>query len=108
MDLHQQAAELFADMGLDGAALAAAWDAFATHPEGTVKVALGSFGAHVNSPAQLFGWFLRRGEHERAQLNGHRRTGFSWKRGTHSGTYVRDPRGTDPLPPYYDLGRSGW
>lgn len=31
------------------------------------------------------------------------RTGWRFVRGSHSGTYVRDPEGTDRLPPGYDL-----
>jgi hypothetical protein len=31
--------------------------------------------------------------------NRERRTGFTFKRGSHGGTYVRDPEGTDVLPP---------
>ena len=30
-----------------------------------------------------------------------RRTGIRFVRGSHSGTYVRDPEGTDMLPPGY-------
>jgi hypothetical protein len=31
-----------------------------------------------------------------------RRTGFRWVRGTHGGRFVRDPDGTDVLPPGYE------
>lgn len=30
-------------------------------------------------------------------------TGYRFVRGTHSGTYVEDPAGVDPLPAYYDF-----
>jgi hypothetical protein len=30
-----------------------------------------------------------------------RRTGVKFVRGTHSGSYIRDPEGTDMLPPSY-------
>ena len=31
------------------------------------------------------------------------RTGYRFVRGTHSGTYIRDPQGTDPLPFGYTI-----
>ena len=35
----------------------------------------------------------------RGRENAERRTGFRFVRGTHGGSYVRDPAGTDLLPP---------
>ncbi len=35
----------------------------------------------------------------RVRATAERKTGFRFVRGTHSGSYVRDPEGTDPLPP---------
>jgi hypothetical protein len=65
-------------------------------------VALECFEAH--NPAGLLIRRLRDGDHMRHLRRGEKRTGWRWVRGTHSGTYVRDPKGTDVLPPGYDLG----
>ena len=95
-DLHAHATELFADLRLEGDALGRAWTAFEESAEGTVKVALSCFGEGIHSPDRLFVWFLGRGEHKR--VNGQRRTGWERKTGTHGDSYVRNPRGVDPLP----------
>ena len=53
------------------------------------------------NPAAAFLARLRRGEHLRPD-NDHRPiTGWRFVRGTHSGTFVEDPRGRDRLPTGY-------
>lgn len=98
-DIRQEATSLFTDMGLENSALIAAWGAFEQEPGGTVAIALASFEGR--NPAGLFLYLIGRGDHKRAAMNSKRRTGWTWVRGTHSGTYVRNPRGTDPLPSGY-------
>jgi hypothetical protein len=36
------------------------------------------------------------------RADGQRRTGIRFVRGTHSGTYIRDPEGTDVVPAGYE------
>lgn len=96
--LREEATALFRDLGLDERGITTAWLAFDAHPKGTVQIALESFEGR--NPSGLFLFFVGRGEHMRRN-GGKKRTGWKWQRGTHSGTYVRDPRGTDPLPMGY-------
>jgi hypothetical protein len=37
------------------------------------------------------------------RAGGARRTGYRFVRGTHGGTYVRDPNGTDIIPAAYEV-----
>jgi hypothetical protein len=47
-------------------------------------------------PDELRDWLGQRVDY------GPRKTGLRWVRGTHSGTFVTDPEGTDELPPAYE------
>ena len=85
---------LFADLELKGAGLDEAWKAFEENEAGTVQCALDSFGRH-RPAAQVFLGKVRAGEHRRRL---ERRTGWRMVRGSHGVSYVRDPRGVDPLP----------
>jgi len=91
----EMAESLFSEMGLRGEALRLAWLAFDEAPEGTVEIALAAFEGR--SPAGLFTFKREQGEH-RQGVGGQRRTGWRMVRGTHSASYVRDPKGVDVLP----------
>lgn len=102
-DPRVMAEALFADLGLRGEALRLGWVAFEENAEGTIQLALSSFEGQ--NPAGVFEFRRRRGDHQVA--GGQRRTGWRFVRGTHGGTYVRDPRGVDTPPPGYDLTTRG-
>ena len=78
------------------------WDAYLENPAGLLETAArareqGARGG--TSGAGLLLVMIRRGDHlERPVLDGRRVTGYRFQRGSHSGTYFRDPFGTDPLP----------
>jgi hypothetical protein len=100
----QMAEALFDEMGLKGEGLRLAWLAFNESEDGTVDVALASFEGQT--PAGLFTHKIRRDEHLVGRDAGRRRTGWRFVRGTHGGTYKRDPKGTDTLPVGYSFGTS--
>jgi len=95
----EMADALFSEMGLRGKALELAWLAFNEHPDGTVAIALAAFEG--TNPAGLFTFKREQGEHAVSAGSGQRRTGWTFQRGSHSGTYVRDPKGIDVLPSGY-------
>jgi hypothetical protein len=77
-----------------------ALDAWTENPWGTRQVMRAAFRA--NNPVAEFLERIRRREHTRPSA-GAKLTGWRFVRGSHSGTYVEDPWGTDPLPPGYEL-----
>jgi hypothetical protein len=83
------------------------WDAYLENPEGLERVALQAQGIgneNGNTGAGLLLTMIERGDHlSEATRGGRRVTGWRFIRGTHSGSYVRDKRGTDPLPQGYGL-----
>jgi hypothetical protein len=103
MTNHDMAAALFREMRLTDEGLRLAWLAFNENEEGTVEIALAAFEGR--NPAGLFTFKREQGEHLVTRGGGERRTGWRFRRGTHSGTYVRDPKGTDVLPAGYRESR---
>lgn len=86
------------------------WRAWQDDPDGVERCALEARAFTRHEPgtgAGLFLTMIRRGDHLDEIPDPHaprqRITGWRWVRGSHSGTYVRDPQGTDPLPPGYGL-----
>jgi hypothetical protein len=81
------------------------WEAFVAHPAGVGRCAerAKATGERTGTTgAGLLLTMIRAGEH---RLDPHparaRVTGWRFVRGTHSGTYVPDPAGTDLLPDGY-------
>lgn len=99
----EMAEALFSEMRLRGEALRRAWLAFDESEDGTVEVALAAFEGR--NPAGLFTFKLGQGEH--LSGGGRRRTGWRRRTGSHGDSFVRDPKGTDPLPVGYDLATRG-
>lgn len=82
-------------------------DALALSPEGTLRCAREAAlyaSRHGGTGAGLLVTMLERDEHlQDSQTPQRRPTGWRFVRGTHSGTYVRDRKGTDPLPAGYGV-----
>lgn len=97
---HDMLEALFSEMGLRDKALRLGWMAFDEYPDGTVEIALASFEGR--NPAGLFTFKREQGEH-RQSVPGQKRTGWTFVRGSHSGHYVRDPKGVDVLPAGYGV-----
>lgn len=86
-------------------------DAYLEAPDGfdtLIRDALNSAarGKLHSAPANVIVANVRRGDHLRAQQlselgRGPRKTGWRFVRGSHSGTFVADPDGTDVLPEGY-------
>lgn len=76
-------------------------------PDGVRRCALRARAAGERdgtTGAGLLVTMLRAGEHRlTANPSAQRVTGWRFVRGSHGGTYVEDPKGTDRLPPAYDL-----
>lgn len=81
------------------------WDAFLVSPSGLERCAYAARALgrrYGNQGAGLLLTMIRRGEHALEPDESVRRvTGWRFVRGSHSGTYVPDPQGTDPLPKGY-------
>jgi hypothetical protein len=104
--LDQLAAEL-QNFAFSSSQLHEIWQAHLAAPEGVQRCArqAQAYGAaRGNNGAGLLLTMLRRGDHlhqpDPAQP---RITGWRFVRGTHSGTYIEHPEGTDELPPRYDF-----
>jgi hypothetical protein len=84
------------------------WDAYLQDPEGLERCAQRARAEGRRSGttgAGLLLTMIRRGEHRlRFDPAAPRVTGWRFQRGTHSGTYVPDPEGVDPLPAGYGRG----
>lgn len=111
--LTQAQCDLLSSFRLTRQQKAEVWAAWLASPDGTERCCLQAQAEGArrgNTGAGLLLTVLRRGDHlaDRSEV-GRRVTGWKWVRGTHSGTYVRDPSGTDPLPAGYDLvTRAPW
>jgi hypothetical protein len=83
------------------------WQAFLECPDGVgrcAEAARVAGDANGNAGAGLLLVMIRRGDHRRQPRPDRPRvTGWRFVRGSHSGTFVPDPAGTDPLPAGYDL-----
>lgn len=83
------------------------WDAWQADPEGVELCALrarsiGKRNGTTGGGALVV--MIRRGEHlQKADPSARVVTGYRFVRGSHSGTFVRDPAGTDRLPPGYSF-----
>ncbi len=95
----QRARDCLSPLGLTPTQKREAWREFHSCPDGVERIALAALAG--DRPAALFLDKLRRGEHELEPHRPTRFTGWRFVRGSHSGTYVRDPRGTDRLPEGY-------
>jgi hypothetical protein len=100
---------LLASFGLTDRQKQRVWDAWKQAPDGTELCALRARAEgkrNGNTGAGLFLMMLGRGDHLfEADPNRPHITGYRWIRSTHSGRYVRDPNGTDPLPLGYEAPR---
>lgn len=87
------------------------WDAWQCAETGVERCALqaSAYGQrHNNTGAGVLLSMIRRGEHLHVPDRSARRiTGWRFSRGSHSATYVPDPRGTDPLPAGYGYDDPG-
>lgn len=103
--LNEADRELLRSFGLTDAQRAEVWAAWLTSPEGVERVALAARAlgrSEGRTGAGLLLAKLRRGDHlVEPEPASRRTTGWRFVRGTHSGTYLRDARGTDPLPAGY-------
>ena len=82
------------------------WTLAAAHEPDRVAACLTAARTHGQNIAAYFDDLLTRGEHpEQHDPSAPRRTGYRFVRGSTgaSGTYVRDPEGTDQLPPGYTI-----
>ncbi len=97
--------ELLASFGLSPRQKVEVWQAWQESPEGTERCALRARSEGRRSGLRGAGLLLtmiRAGEHlDAPDASAPRYTGYRFVRGTHSGTYVRDAHGTDPLPEGY-------
>lgn len=76
-----------------------AMEAYKVNPRGVRRLVREAMPRR--NPASVFLARLRGGEHLRPDLAAGPITGWRFIRGTHSGTYVEDPRGRDRLPTGY-------
>jgi hypothetical protein len=101
----EEARRLLGDFGLTDAQKAELWTALKANAEGVercVERARATGRRHGRSGAGLLVWMIREGEHLLEPDPSVRSvTGWRFVRGSHSGSYVADPKGTDPLPPGY-------
>jgi hypothetical protein len=83
------------------------WEALKASPDGVERCALQAKAyaqRDGTSGAGLLLTMIRRNDHLiEADPDVLRPTGWRYVRGTHSGTFVPDPSGTDPLPAGYDF-----
>lgn len=83
------------------------WEALKAHPDGVVRCARRAKSVserNGTSGAGLLLTMIRSGEHTlEPNPTAPRITGWRFVRGSHSGSYVEDPNGVDPLPPGYDF-----
>lgn len=101
--LRARAKEALAPLALHHSQKREAWQAFLASPDGVERVAAQSQSGSPHSPAAIFLAAIRNGEHLLDHTPKPRYTGWRFVRGSHSGTYVEDPKGTDPLPAGYDF-----
>jgi hypothetical protein len=94
-----QAEDTFTALDLDGAGLLEAWTAYEANPDGTIRTAITASSGR--NPSGLFLHLIRKGNHLKPPRQGRKLTGWRFARGSHGGTYVKDPLGTDPLPKGY-------
>jgi hypothetical protein len=78
------------------------WEAFQAEPDSCERLALRAMSGQ--NPVALFLSELRAGAHLEPEHVPVRYTGWRFVRGSHGGSYVRDPRGLDRLPAGYDFG----
>lgn len=99
--------ELLASFKLREAGRAKVMQAWLDNPEGLVRCAYEAqlyASRNGGTGAGLLVTMIDRDEHLTSlDPNARRVTGWRFVRGTHSGNYVRDPRGTDPLPAGYGV-----
>lgn len=102
MTIEQQ--RLISAFGLTGDQRAEVAKAFEQHPAGTELCAHRAQAEGLknrNTGAGLFLTMIRRGDHilpPPSSKPERRITGWRFQRGSHSGSYVTDPAGTDPPP----------
>ena len=106
--MNETEAALVRSFGLTTSQLATVERAHTEAPKGLVVVALDckNYGAaRGNSGAGLLMLRITRGDHYDQELAldpaRKRRTGWRYVRGSHAGTFVHDPEGTDELPRDY-------
>jgi hypothetical protein len=97
--------ELLQSFNLTPSQKAEVWQAWLENDDGVelcAERAQAKGRRNGNTGAGLLLHMIRGGEH-RITADETRRTVTGWKfqRGTHGGSYVRDPKGTDPLPAGY-------
>ena len=100
--------KLLAPLHLTAGQHALALAAWKENPEGVERCATDAL-ATGRAPGALFATMIASGEHKREPngTSGKRITGWRWVRGSHSGRYVEDPKGTDNPPPGYDTTTKG-
>jgi hypothetical protein len=109
-DSREEAQRLLAPFAItDERARREVWTAWNINPEGVERCVLEArvLGKRAgNTGAGLLVTMIRRGDHLiEVDPTAKRITGWRWVTGVGhaAGTYVRDPEGTDKLPPGYDL-----
>ena len=110
-ELRRRRAAALAPFGLTGSGKLEVEEAYLEAPDAVdeiIRQAVESAakGKLRTTPAHVLVAACRKGDHLRIQAMLHvprreRRTGWRWVRGSHSGTYVQDPEGTDRLPEGY-------
>jgi hypothetical protein len=105
--LNQEARRLLGPFGFTPPQKREMWEAFKASPDGVERCAEHAKVAgrrEGRSGAGLLLAMVRSGDHLRVlEPDARRVTGWRFVRGSHSGTFVEDPAGTDPLPPGYDF-----
>lgn len=105
--LAQQAQQLLEPFRIAQANKREVWNAYRENPGGVERCAAraSSKGRQSGTTgAGLLVGMIREGEHLiEPDTTARPVTGWRFVRGSHSGTYVQDPHGTDPLPPGYDF-----
>jgi hypothetical protein len=108
-DPRKAAAELLGSAGFTREQKREAWDAWKENPGGAELAArkAEAIGKREGRPwAGLFLSMIRSGDHlHEPEPATPLVTGWRWVRGDSgaAGTYIRDPKGTDQLPPGYDF-----
>ena len=105
-DLDPEIRDLLASFKLRRAGKLKVWQALLDSPEGLIRCAREAqlyAARNGGTGAGLLVTMIDRDEHLASlDPNAPRITGYTFKRGTHSGSYVRDRFGTDPLPAGYE------